>query len=178
MSEGIRISLTLNVPPEKVWKALTVPEEFTKWFASCREVALELTPGGKAVFSGGGDEGSYRSDGVVLDVVEGRKLFHTVLEGHEPTWYGALLWSIEPAGDTTRLTLQEAGFQGREEEIGDIEQGWRALLLSLCRTVEEVDHPELPEELYELSGQQFASAFGYTYAPVARCWERMPIKMM
>jgi len=173
MSEGIRISIGLDITPDKVWEALTVPDKFKAWFTSCEEIVLELEPGGRAVFAGGSEEGSYRSEGTVLDVIPGRKLFHTVLEGHDPTWYGGLLWRLEPEGEGTRLTLAEAGFEGREEEIADIEEGWRALLLSLCRFLEGSDRPDLPEDYYEITGQDFASAFGYSYAPPETCWERI-----
>ena len=173
MSEGIRISLGLSVPAKQVWEAITIPEKFKSWFTACEEMELELRVGGKALFAGGSEEGTYRSEGVVLDVVEGKKLFHTVLEGQEPPWYGALLWHITEEGPETRLTLFEAGFQGREEEISEIEEGWRALLLSLCRYLEKTDRPTLPEEYYEVTGEQFASSFGYSYAEPRVCWERI-----
>ncbi len=173
MSEGIRISIGLSAPPDKVWEALVVPAKFREWFASCREMAIDLRVGGKATFSGGGAEGAYQSEGTILDCIEGRKLFHTVLEGHEPVWHGTLCWSLEPTDKGTRLTLAESGFQGREEEISDIQDGWRALLLSLCRVVEKSETIQLPEEYYYGSGTYLASAYGYTSAPRAACWERI-----
>lgn len=173
MSEGIRISIGIAAPPRAVWEALTVPERFKQWFSSCRDMQIDPTPGGKAVFTGGGDDAAYRSEGVILDCIEDRKLFHTVLEGHDPAWYGSLLWSIEPSGEHSRLTLAESGFQGREEEISDIEEGWRALLLSLCRTLEKSDVVQLPEEYHNTASQSSASAFGYSYADKPACWERI-----
>jgi uncharacterized protein YndB with AHSA1/START domain len=156
-----------------VWEALTVPEKITAWFTPCNEVLLELKPGGQAVFAGGSEDASYHSDGVVLDVIEGKKLLHTVLEGHEPTWYGALLWSLEESGEGTRLTLAETGFQGREEELTGFEEDWRALLISLCHFLEDPEGPDRTEGLYEASGRQLASSFGYSYAPAKTCWERI-----
>mgnify|MGYP001129754198 CR=1 FL=1 len=139
MSEGIRISIGLSAPPARVWEALTVSARFKEWFSSCTDMSIDPRAGGKAVFSGGGEEAAYRSEGTILDILDGRKLFHTVLEGQDPLWLGTLSWSLEPTEKGTRLTLAETGFQGREEEISDIQEGWRALLLSLCRAVEGSD---------------------------------------
>ncbi len=173
MSEGIRISIGLAAPPARVWEALTVPARFKEWFSSCTDMSIDPRVGGKAVFSGGGEDAAYRSEGTILDVLDGRKLFHTVLEGQDPLWFGTLSWSLEPTEKGTRLTLAEAGFQGREEEISDIQEGWRALLLSLCRAVEGSDTVQLPEEYYYGGGTYLASSYGYTSAPRAACWERV-----
>ncbi len=178
MSDDIRIAITIDAPPSEVWSALTQIERFKQWFHSCRKMELELKSGGKALFSGGSDEGSYVSEGRVLDCIENRKLFHTVLEGHEPVWYGTLLWYLEPVDDTdtsaaTRVILSEAGFQAREEDTSDIEEGWRSLLLSLCRFVENKEAPDLPEEYPETGGQFAASSTGYCYASPATCWNRL-----
>lgn len=173
MSEGIRITVALSQPPEKIWQALTDQDRFKQWFTSCQSMELALEPGGKAVFSGGSDDGAYVSDGIVLDCIPEKKLFHTILEGHEPLWYGSLLWRMEPTDTGSRLTLAESGFQAREEDMGDIEEGWRALLLSLCRFLEDNDAPALPEETYETGGLTTASATGYSYSDKAACWERL-----
>ncbi len=173
MSDGIRISIGLSAPPERVWEALVVPAKFKEWFSSCTAMSIDLRAGGKAVFTGGDDEAAYRSEGTVLDLLEGRKLFHTVLEGQDPLWLGTLCWSLEPTEKGTRLTLSETGFQGREEEISDIQEGWRALLLALCRAVEGSDTVHLPEEYHYGAGTHLASAYGYTSAPRPACWERI-----
>lgn len=173
MCEGIRITIALNQSPEKIWEALTIPDRFKQWFTSCQSMALVLEPGGKAEFTGGSEDGAYVSDGIVLDCIPERKLFHTILEGHDPLWYGSLLWRIDPTETGARLTLAESGFQSREEDMGDIEEGWRALLLSLCRYLEDNEAPALPEETYEANSVHSASATGYSYSNKTACWKRL-----
>ncbi|HNU26108.1 MAG TPA: SRPBCC domain-containing protein [Planctomycetota bacterium] len=70
MSDGIRISIGLSAPPERVWEALVVPAKFKEWFSSCTAMSIDLRAGGKAVFTGGDDEAAYRSEGTVLDLLE------------------------------------------------------------------------------------------------------------
>lgn len=91
----IHLSFVTSAPPEKIWKALTNPEELTKWVAP--QVKVELKPGGvyeyylkpNRPFGKRGMEGTR-----VMNYVPGKILTHS---GPLPdSW---VIWTIEPAGD-------------------------------------------------------------------------------
>ena len=69
MHDAIVREVTLPVPPEEAWEAITEPDRLEDWFAD--EAELDAVPGGEATFSWE-DEGTRRA--VVEEVDEGRRL--------------------------------------------------------------------------------------------------------
>ena len=105
-----RIERTVEIahPPAAVWAALTTAEGLSSWFG--KEASIDLRPGGAASMSFGG---GYVAD-MRVERVEEPTLFGF-------TWHIAGLpeddprrtyveFTLEPAGEGTRLTVVESGF--------------------------------------------------------------------
>lgn len=110
-------------PPAAVWKALTDPALHARWWAAgdVRPVVghrfeLDMGPWGKQKCE-------------VLEVVPERRLKYVFAAGNLDT---TITWELEPAGNGTRLTLRQEGFDlespmGRQALEG-MKNGWPGLL--------------------------------------------------
>lgn len=127
--------LTFTAPPERVWRALTDPEEIAAWFGDSAE--LDLRPGGDGWF---GWEEHGRFAVRVEEVDEPRKLVwrwsrkrDTPIDDAPST---RVEWRLSPgAGGGTVLELTESGFQ-REKDRQDNVGGWKHELAELVAHVE------------------------------------------
>ena len=132
-TDRIERQLTLPIPREQVWQALTDPVELAIWFAD--GVELDPRPGGQALFEWGeGDKCP-----AILERVEPphRLAFHWRSYKSDPqqpvTELPSTLveFTLEEMdeGEATLLTLVESGFSGLPDEIrdrsrADNERGW------------------------------------------------------
>ena len=107
----IEREIVIDAPVEVVWSVVTEPEHISGWFSDSAE--LDLRPGGRAVLQ-------WHDFGAV----QGR------VERVEPPHFFSFRWAVDPgrdidegastlvefslhaAGDSTRLTVVETGFQG------------------------------------------------------------------
>jgi uncharacterized protein YndB with AHSA1/START domain len=121
---AIEHTLELAAPPERVWRAITDPDELSRWFPQRAE--WDLRPGGRGVF-----------------FWEGHGDFPIRVEAVEPTRYLAWRWGLEvetdpdasesptlvewwlePRGDGgTTLRLRESGFR-HDGHRAENETGW------------------------------------------------------
>jgi uncharacterized protein YndB with AHSA1/START domain len=135
--QPIKHSITVNASIERVWQALTTPEQMAIWVGA---IGFKPAIGAKFEFHAPPTEGW---NGITYSEV-------TVLE--EPTRL-AFTWSVPnfPAtlvtitlralGDQTEVTLEHTGWDQFPPEIGPVrdqlEQGWRIYVLpNLARLVE------------------------------------------
>jgi uncharacterized protein YndB with AHSA1/START domain len=110
----IRRQIVMPVSPERLWEALTDPDEMSGWFGA--QVEWDLEEGGPARFRG--DDGSERV-GVVEAVRPGRHLRFRWWPAAEGGGAGGaagagnegdvseVSYVLEPAEEGTRLTVQE-----------------------------------------------------------------------
>lgn len=91
----IHLSFLTVAPPEKLWKAITLPAELNKWVAP--ETKVELRVGGiyEYYFTPKKPQGKRGMEGTrIVSYIPGKMLSHS---GALPeTW---VVWTIEPAGD-------------------------------------------------------------------------------
>jgi uncharacterized protein YndB with AHSA1/START domain len=121
----LRFERRLAHSPEKVWRALTDPDELSHWFPAT--VEMELRPGGSV---------SFHQDEPALDDMTGE-----VVEVDPPKllsyrWDGDLLrWELIPDGDGCRLlfshTLSGGGTWGDERFAAQHAAGWDVCLVML-----------------------------------------------
>jgi len=125
---------------ERVWAALTEPEQMKRWFCSVG-IEIDLRPGGAARFHF--NEGSFRA---VVETVEPPRhfAFRWVPGGLEDQELpvdaqGPLTlvdFQLESVADGTRLRLVESGFAAFDEArrsaaFGDNSRGWDECLANL-----------------------------------------------
>jgi uncharacterized protein YndB with AHSA1/START domain len=112
--DEVRRELEIHAPRERVWAALTEPEQLLKWFPTKR-AEVDLRPGGAAVL--GWDESTAEA---VVDVVEppGRLVFRWRPEGLGRP-FTTVSFTLEELGDgaSTRVRLVESGFASLPDQI-------------------------------------------------------------
>lgn len=126
---AVQIRRGFDASPERLWAALTQPEDLVQWLAP-GTIALEL---------GGAVQLDFGDSGVVIDsLVTAYKPGQLLEYG----WSGAgeaarpLRWEIEAAGDGARLTLSLN--LPASEDAGRAAAGWAAHLDMLAAALAEV----------------------------------------
>jgi uncharacterized protein YndB with AHSA1/START domain len=130
----------VDVPPQLVWKAWTVPEHLKPWFCPAPwkvvECEIDLRPGGifRTVMRGPAGE-EHAGAGCYLEVVENKTLVWTSAlgPGYRPSHaypevplFTAVI-SIEPHGKGTKYTaLAMHGNEGDRNKHGEMgfDEGW------------------------------------------------------
>lgn len=118
-SDRIEQVITLPLPRERIWLALTKPDQLSIWLAN--KVDIDLRPGGAALFNWGEDD---RTPAVVEAVEPPRRLafrWHPYKSDQsrpvEPLPGTLVEFILDEVGEGTRLTLRETGFAALPEEI-------------------------------------------------------------
>jgi uncharacterized protein YndB with AHSA1/START domain len=101
-----------EVPPERVWRALTDPEELAGWLAPA---TIDLRVGGLLVFKF--EDGDER--GTITELREPELIAYTWNEGETDS---LVRFELEPDGGGTRLMLRHT-FEG-EVDLSSYGGGW------------------------------------------------------
>lgn len=101
----IRRQLTLPAEPNRVWEALTDPDEAESWLGG--RIEWEPAEGGPLHFESTGGE---VREGIVETVRPARHLSFRwwPADASDPGNASEVTYTLEPAGDGTLLTVQEA----------------------------------------------------------------------
>lgn len=136
------IHRVLDLPLDKVWKAITESDEYQKWWGpkgfTCPSSKMEAKPGGKYLNCMRSPEGKdYWSTGTVEELIPEKKLVVTdsfsdekgnIISASEygmpGNWPKELLitFELEEADGATKLVLTHEGIPGEMYE--DCRQGW------------------------------------------------------
>ena len=136
--DEVRRDLEIRAPRQRVWAALTEPEQLLRWFPTKR-AEIDLRPGGDAVLEW--DEAVAEA---VVDVVEppGRFAFRWRPAGLGRPFTTVSI-TLEELGDgaSTRVRLVESGFASLPDQIETQSQkgndeGWAHELQELKEYVE------------------------------------------
>ncbi len=126
--DAIEKTVELNHPIERVWRAVTEPDELAAWFPNASAV-LDVRPGGEGVFAW-----DFAQDDGSTEHHETRVRVHEVVEptrfvwswGHgdreRPVTAVEFLLTARADGGTT-LLVRESGFLDAEHRAGNV-QGW------------------------------------------------------
>lgn len=123
------------VSRERVWDAITKPEQFSQWFGIVKDIDLRV--GGKITFTWDNAPSPYPG---IVEEVEPFHCFafrwYTYAIGHpelklEPTASTLVKFTLEEVADGTQLTLVESGFASLPDAIAtqsyqDNHGGWKA----------------------------------------------------
>ncbi|MGW6460637.1 SRPBCC family protein [Streptomyces sp. NPDC055078] len=124
---ALRMERRLAHPPQRVWDAITRPEQLARWFPS--EVSVELRPGGKVGFLFPG-ETEPDLTGVVTDAEEPRLFGFTWGDDH-------LRWEIVPDGEGSLLTLVHTF--GDRFGAASFASGWHGCVTALGQFLDGVE---------------------------------------
>jgi len=119
--DRIERTMTLDVPRDDVWAAITQPDQISKWFGTDTE--LELRPGAKGVFRWDKTEVQF-----VVEEVDPPTRFSYRWEPSEVQTGGPTTlveFTLEETSGGTLLTLVETGFAALPEQSRlENEKGW------------------------------------------------------
>jgi uncharacterized protein YndB with AHSA1/START domain len=129
----------VDAPPDRVWQALTDPEQIAEYMAGSR-VETTWQVGDPITWSGEYDGKSYQDKGEVLVVEPGERLSVTHFsplmgQEDEPANYHTLDYRLSDEGGGTRLTLEQDGCDS-PEQADTFSANWQSMLDGLKRTVE------------------------------------------
>ena len=140
--DEIRREMVLDAPIEKVWAAITEPEQLAQWFGD--SASIDLRPGGRAEF---GWTEFNDSVSAIVEVVERPTRFSFRWESlrNTPVEEASTLveFSLHTVEGGTRLTLVESGFaslpeDAYEERYAENNSGWDSELADLTAYVSGV----------------------------------------
>jgi uncharacterized protein YndB with AHSA1/START domain len=143
---GVRFERRLAHPPERVWRAITDPDDLAAWFPDTIEG--EFGPGAEVRFPKFAEMG-LPATGTVTEFDPPRLLAYT--------WgTSALRFELEPDGDGCRLVFTD--FLPREESAKNA-AGWEVCLENLEARLAGADAGEPPEADWSELHEHYASRF-------------------
>lgn len=132
-------SITLNAPPERVWKALTNPAEIKQYLFGT-DARSDFKKGSSIVYTGEWEGKRYEDKGKIIEAIP-NALLHTTyfssMSGKEdrPENYANVYYRLEPTGKQTVLTITQDN--NTDEKSRDHSQAnWNMVLQSLKKVVE------------------------------------------
>lgn len=135
VSEGTILAVVeIEVPPERVFRALTTPEELKQWWGSAdlyriTESTMDLRVGGAWRSTGVGSDGTpFTVSGEFVEIDPPRRLVQT----WKPDWDGGhvttIRYQLEPIAGGTRVVVRHEGFGARAQSCQGHAQGWERVL--------------------------------------------------
>lgn len=151
----LRFERSLPHPPEKVWHAVTDPDEMAHWFPAAVRTELRVGAGMRFDF-GEGDDGTY-ADGEILELDPPRVYAFRWTEEHfrlelVPQDPGCLL--------VFTVTLSGTGTVGDLPSVARNAPGWDACLDALTARLDERAAPELTPGWFLARAEHYIDRFG------------------
>lgn len=133
-------TIALKATPERVWKALTDPEEIRVYLFGTTTTS-DWKKGGYIRYTGEWENKTYEDKGTIVDI-RPNELLHTTyfssMSGLEdkPENYANVIYKITPSGDGVILTIVQDN--NRDEQSRDhSESNWKSVLATLKELVEK-----------------------------------------
>lgn len=132
-------SITINMPREAVWNALTDPAAIKQYMFGTN-VRTDWKEGSEIRWKGEWKGRAYEDKGTILAVVPYRRLVYThfsPLSGQPDTLdnYHTVTIALQPDGQRTAVTLQQDNNTTDEARVHS-EENWVGMLMALKRYVE------------------------------------------
>jgi uncharacterized protein YndB with AHSA1/START domain len=135
LSQGMILAVVeIEVPPERVFRALTNPDELVHWWGSpdtyqVTASTMDLRIGGQWSTTGRGADGApFMVSGEFLEIVPPHRLVQT----WKPAWDGGhtttIRYQLDPIATGTRVTVRHEGFGERRDSCAGHAQGWEQVL--------------------------------------------------
>lgn len=143
----VQNSIFIQAPAEKVWDALTTPEQTKKYMFGCEAIS-EWRPGSALIWKGNFDGHELIAvKGSIVDIKPGRFLSYTTIDPNSavediPQNYLTVTYTLEDAKDGTTLTVTQGDFatvadgERRYLETNNNGEGWTPILVQIKALVE------------------------------------------
>jgi uncharacterized protein YndB with AHSA1/START domain len=133
-------SIILNTDPKSLWKVLTEPR-FTKEYMFNCEVKLDWKKGSSITWKGKFEGYEAYQKGEILDIVTMERIKYSTLDPNfgledKSENYIHVSYFLKELGNGTELTIVNETFDGNEERIDHINQGWEMVINKLKETAE------------------------------------------
>jgi uncharacterized protein YndB with AHSA1/START domain len=133
-------TLAIEAPPEKVWRALTDPDQVREYMHGTN-LATDWVVGDPITWSGEWQGKSYVDKGTVLEVDPGRRLAYTHWSpmggsADQPENYHTVSIDLTPEGSQTKLTLRQDNNPSQADADAMAENNWGPMLEGLKATAE------------------------------------------
>ena len=135
--DSIERELILPVPPERVWAALTRPDQLSAWFGT--QATIDLRPGGEVIFTWDGSTAPRGINRGVIEAVEppNRFVFRWQSSPHDVPMT-RVEFTLQPHAEGTRLRIVESGFASLPPALrGGLHEGnsigWQRELTELAQ---------------------------------------------
>jgi uncharacterized protein YndB with AHSA1/START domain len=137
-SPEIRVSIVIDAPRERVFRALMDPAALNEWIAAA--AVVEPRVGGAYGYGWKYKHGGRDVEGgptKILDLVENERLVTdwTDWRGQHERGMTRVAWLLESVGEKTKVTLVHGGFS-RAADMSDYPFGWGEFLGRMKSTVE------------------------------------------
>jgi uncharacterized protein YndB with AHSA1/START domain len=135
-----QVSLKINAPTDRVWKALTTPDLIKKWFFGV-DTKTDWAEGSPIVHRGEYQGKPYEDKGTILKVDPGRRIVHTHWSPSSglpdiPENYEEVTWELSEREGRTELVVSEVNLPS-EKAKSISEQSWSAALTNLKELLED-----------------------------------------
>ena len=132
-------SIRIDAPIDRVWHALTTPEEIRRWFFGVTTES-DWREGSPIVHRGEYQGRPYEDKGDIVRIEEPTLLVHTHWSDvsgmpDEPEHYQRVTWSLEERDGATLLTVTEENLPSEDAKRAS-EQSWPQALTALRSVVE------------------------------------------
>jgi len=154
LSKGVVLAMVeIDVPPERVFRALTTPDELVHWWGSTdtyqlTESTMDLRVGGQWRTLGRGATGPFSVSGEFLEIDPPRKLVQTWIADWDGGHTTTIHYQLDPIATGTRVTVRHEGFGDRAESCDGHSRGWERVLGWLERFVEPSAPPPVSAATY------------------------------
>jgi uncharacterized protein YndB with AHSA1/START domain len=103
--------IEIAAPPERVWEALTTPDQISQWFFGV-DTESDWQVGSSIVHRGEYQGRPYEDRGEIVELDRPRRFVHTHWSATSglpdaPENYQRVLWAVEPSSDGTAVTVAE-----------------------------------------------------------------------
>jgi uncharacterized protein YndB with AHSA1/START domain len=132
-------SIEIKAPPERVWEALTTPDQIKRWFFGV-DTETDWREGGPIVHRGEYQGRPYEDKGAIVKLEPLRLLVHTHWSPasglpDDPENYQVVSWALTEREDATELSVREINVPSEQAKAVS-EQSWDAALRALKDVVE------------------------------------------
>lgn len=135
LSQGTIIAMVeIAAPPERVFRAISDPNEIVKWWGSDQvyrttEATADFRVGGSWRSAGKGADGRpFAVEGEYLEIESPRRIVQTWRPDWDAGQTSTLRYTLDAIPGGTRLTVRHEGFAGRPESCEGHTSGWEMVL--------------------------------------------------